>query len=155
MPSSSVFRKALLFESFADLVGGSGMILAPTTFLRFLLHPTVLATPLAVQLTQWLGGIVLALNTPLLLAYPDTPRAIASRPIAYWTLAAGEVALLGVMGLQMLVPGVMEAQNVLTERAMGATWLVLGSTLAWRLYVLLVNPEMMGTVAGLNDKKAQ
>ena len=154
MPPSSVFKKALLFEGCANLVGGSGMILAPTTFLRFLLPTTVLVTPLAVQLTQWLGGIVLALNTPLLLAYPDTKEGIASRPTAYWTLAAGEVALLGVMGLQMLKPSAVGAQNVLTERAMGATWLVLGSTLAWRLYVLLVKPEMMGSAAGLKDKKA-
>lgn len=118
-----------------NLVGAAGFIFAPRWTLSMVLLPTVAITPLTVSLFQWLGGIVLALSTPLALAVNGSTE---SRRQAYWTLGAGEVGLLAVMALQHQQNG-----QIFTAKAIGGTWLTLAATLGWRLYCLLVKPEIL------------
>ena len=139
---SPIFRSALAFEICANLVGAASFILAPRWTLSLVVLPGVALTPLSVTFFQWLGGVTLALSTPLALAYPNTETGIANRRTAYWTLGAGEAVLLAVM------MGQYDAnRRIFTNKAVAGTFGMLGATLAWRLYALLVRPNtLMGTV---------
>lgn len=138
---TTLFRSALLIESAMNIFGGSGMILFPSAILRSMTYPTTPITPAATNLMQWLGGLVIALSTPLLLSYPNTVAGVASRYTTYWTLAAGEVVLMSVMAVQAT-----SGRNAVTGRFVGAAWGILGVTLAWRVYALVFRPEMIGSV---------
>ncbi|KAK5000350.1 hypothetical protein LTR66_000768 [Elasticomyces elasticus] len=141
------FRAALLFEACANLFGATIFTLAPRYTLSLLATSSVQITPLAVTLSQWLGGLTLALATPLVLAYPNTPEGIASRPTVYWTLGAGELCVVAIMGWQY-----MSNTSGMTARALAMSMGVLGGTLLGRLWVLIARPDLMGRVEGM--KKA-
>ena len=122
------------------------MILFPQQILSLMTHSTAPVTPLSTELLQWLGGLALALTTPLLLSYPNTAAGVASRYTTYWTLGAGEAFLIALMGYQGL-----SGTSAFTARAMVASSGVLGATLAWRLYALILKPEIVGQV--VDEKK--
>lgn len=155
---TSLFRSALLIESSFNIVGGLTMLLYPTQVLSSMTYapptfsttPAATITPLSAQLVQWLGGLVLALTTPLLLSCPNTAAGVASRYTTYWTLGMGEVCLLGVMAMQWV-----QGSSVFTGRVLAGSAGVLGVTLAWRVYAIILRPELAGRVEGAGERKRQ
>jgi hypothetical protein len=142
------FRNGLLIESAANIGGGLAMIMFPKTLLSWMTKPATLVSPLSINLMQWVGGVVLALTTPLLLAYPNTVAGILSRPTCYWTLGAGEVALVPIMLWQYL-----SGESAFDDKSLLLGAAALGGTLAYRTFVLSTKPEWVGIVKG-SEKSA-
>ncbi|MCJ1438601.1 hypothetical protein MMC27_007991 [Xylographa pallens] len=135
----TIMRSALLIEALSNFLGGIPMIFLTRPLLSLISSET--PSPLAVSLTQWLGGLICGLAAPLLLAYPDTKRAMESRTTVYWTLGAGEGALVPVMLWQYMSQG--NGSGLPGGFLLGAAG-VLAATAAWRLWVMLARPEWMG-----------
>jgi len=138
---TSLFRNALLIESAANIFGGAAMLLIPHKILSWMTHTTTPITPLSTNLVQWLGGLVIALATPLVMSYPNTALGIASRYTTYWTLGAGEVCIIAVMAVQS-----MSGRCAFTSTAVMGSIAVLGPTLAWRVFCLVYKPEWIGSL---------
>jgi len=130
-------------ESLANITGGIGMLLFPNSVLYWMTKTSTPITPLHLELVQWLGGVVLALTTPLLLAYPNTIAGIINRSTCYWTLGAGEAALVPIMAWQL-----MSGQSSFSDNSLIGGIAVLGGTLAYRAFVLNMKPEWVGIVKG-------
>ncbi|MCJ1285605.1 hypothetical protein MMC26_004946 [Xylographa opegraphella] len=135
----TIMRSALLIEALSNILGAIPMIFLTRPLLTLISSSA--PSPLAVSLTQWLGGLICGLAAPLLLAYPNTRRAIESRTTVYWTLGAGEGALVPLMLWQYMSQG--QGSGLPGGFLLGAAG-VLGATAAWRLWVMLVRPEWMG-----------
>lgn len=138
-----LFRRALLLESAGNIFGGTVMILFPGLILKNITTSTTLSTPLASSLVQWMGALVLALTTPLILSYPNTTAGVAGRYITYWTLGMGEVALMAVMAGQAAAE-----QTVFNDAALLLSGATLGATLAWRVWCVFFRPAWIGSLAG-------
>ena len=138
---TSLFRNALLVECVANIVGGTGFLLAPEQILSMMTHQSAPITPLSTSLLQWMGALVLALTTPLALSYPNTAAGVGSRATTYWTLGLGEVFLISLMGFQQL-----SGRSPFTGRFVVGAIAVLSPTLAWRVWCLVYRPEWMGSV---------
>ena len=73
------------------------MALAMTLFPRWLLGPIVMhpstINSTTISICLWIGTIILAFTTQIILAIPNTRSAIESRRLVYWTLLAGECFL--------------------------------------------------------------
>jgi len=91
---------------------------------------------------------VLALTTPLVLAYPNTVAGIANRSTCYWTLGAGEAALVPIMLWQYL-----SGESAFSDGALIGAIGILGGTLAARMFLLGMKPAWVGIVKGA-DKSA-
>ncbi|MCJ1386503.1 hypothetical protein MMC17_009629 [Xylographa soralifera] len=135
----TIMRSALLIEALSNILGAIPMIFLTRPLLSLISSSA--PSPLAVSLTQWLGGLICGLAAPLLLAYPNTKRAMESRTTVYWTLGAGEGALVPVMLWQYMSQG--QGSGLPGGFLLGAAG-VLAATAAWRLWVMLVRPEWMG-----------
>ena len=94
---------------------------------------------------QWLGGLTLALMTPLLLAVPNTKSGIESRPVVYSTMLSMEVALLLLIAWQAI------AGDTLSPKALASVAGSLTGPILWRIWVLKYEPEIMGRYT--EDKK--
>ncbi|MCJ1392170.1 hypothetical protein MMC18_005037 [Xylographa bjoerkii] len=135
----TIMRSALLIEALSNILGAIPMIFLTRPLLS-LISPST-PSPLAVSLTQWLGGLICGLAAPLLLAYPNTKRAMESRTTVYWTLGAGEGALVPLMLWQYMKEG--QESGLPGGFLLGAAG-VLAATAVWRLWVMLVRPEWIG-----------
>lgn len=127
---------AFVIEAGANLFGAIGMLAFPEPILR-ISSPATLngSSPLSKSLLQWLAALVIGLTPQLLLALPETRRAVGSRYTVYITLLAGEAALLAVMAWQGFTGG--SEQNIgLTKNALLASGATLGITAIWRMYAM-------------------
>lgn len=143
-PGKKSFRSALLIEAAFNTFGGLAMISFPYQCLALMVPSTAAIAPLSTTLMQLMGAFVLLLTTPLVCAYPNTVNGIASRPAAYWTLASGEVFILGVLAYQWTTAGTSSGLSNITFGAVGA---VLGGTLAARAYAMSQGARLMGSVS--------
>ncbi|MCJ1398924.1 hypothetical protein MMC11_002125 [Xylographa trunciseda] len=135
----TIIRAALLIEALGNILGAIPMIFLARPLLSLITSST--PSPLAVSLTQWLGGLTCGLAAPLLLAYPNTKRAMESRTTVYWTLGAGEGALVPLLLWQYMSEG--RGSGLPGGFLLGAAG-VLAATAVWRLWVMQVRPEWMG-----------
>ncbi|KAJ8608660.1 hypothetical protein MRB53_039544 [Persea americana] len=121
MTSTTFIRAAFLVEAAGNLFGAAAMLLYPDAIVK-LVTPTGISTATSASFMQWMGALVVGLTPQLFLVFPDTPRAIASRPLVYWTLFAGEAALVPLMLWQLLQGnGGLTTNALLLSAAPGAT----------------------------------
>jgi hypothetical protein len=143
--NATVVRSAFAIEAAANLFGAFMMFTYPSEILHLcspsstlipaLSHPaTSSPSPQARTLLTWLGAMVVGLTPQLILALPETPRAIASREMVYVTLLAGEAVLVAVMGWQGLVKG--ENETGVSGKALAICIANLAPLMAWRVYIL-------------------
>lgn len=120
------------------------MALAMTLFPRWLLGPivthpsTINSTTISICL--WIGTIILAFTTQIVLAIPNARSAIESRRLVYWTLSAGEC---------FLVPLFLYQACWSTEFELNRKLLVVNTTffvahMVWQLLCLLLKPHWFG-----------
>lgn len=139
---TGVIRTAFALEAAANIFGAACMLAFPHQILKSATPSTLLhqaPTAMSKTLLHWTAGLVLGLTPQLLLALPDTPRAMASRWMVYTTLLSGEVALVGLMAWQ----GVMKDESAvgMSNTALWLCGLNLGIISVWRVYAMVAHPE--------------
>ncbi|MCJ1392961.1 hypothetical protein MMC18_005833 [Xylographa bjoerkii] len=134
----TTIRWALIIEAGTSLLTSTFMLLKPFTLLQFISASSSPPDPLAASMLQWLGGLTLALATPLLLAVTNTKSGIESRPIVYSTMLSMEVALLPLLAWQAMTG------STLSPKALANVAGGLMGPILWRLWVLGYRPELMG-----------
>ncbi|MCJ1385688.1 hypothetical protein MMC17_008811 [Xylographa soralifera] len=136
---------ALVVEAGISVFTGAFMVVKPFTLLQMISASSSPPDPLAAAMLQWLGGLTLALITPLLLAVPNTKSGIESRPVVYSTMLSMEVALLPLIAWQAMIG------NTLSPKALANVAGGLMGPILWRIWVLKYRPELMGRYT--EDKK--
>lgn len=137
----TIMRYALGIEAAINLLGCAGMLFFPSRFLELLASKPSEITATATTVTQWLGALGYILTVPMLLAIPNTRRGIESRTTVYYSLAAGELALIPLLLYQALVKR--EASGMSRKGLlMGMGSMV--PHLPWRFWVLFRRPEWIG-----------
>ncbi|KAI9696336.1 MAG: hypothetical protein M1820_008178 [Bogoriella megaspora] len=151
-PSSSgtIIRLAFLLEALFNILGAAVILLYPATCLSYFVPKPHITTTTSVSLVQWLAALILGLTPQLVLALPNSRKAVDSRPMVYTTLAWGEACLMPVLIWHAFV------ESGLSPRAMGICVGNLLPIFCWRLYVLWWKPEWFGRVKEVErEKKAQ
>ena len=88
--------KAVRYTLVIDIVLNISMALAMTLFTRWLLGPIVMHPSTInsmISICQWIGIIILAFITQVVLAIPNTRSAIETWRLIYWTLLASKCFL--------------------------------------------------------------
>ena len=89
--------KAVRYTLVIDIVLNISMALAMTLFTRWLLGPIVMhpstINSIMISICQWIGIIILAFITQVVLAIPNTRSAIETWRLVYWTLLASKCFL--------------------------------------------------------------
>lgn len=143
-------RRAMFIEGCLNIFGGVSMLMMPSTILSWMVSsPKGEITPTATALIQWLGALVLGLTQQLFLAIPNTRGAVESRPMVYYTLGAGELALIPLFVWQALGP---EDASGITRRALMVAIGALVPPLLLRGYVLFVRPSLLGRYKDISKK---
>ncbi|KAI6844699.1 hypothetical protein KC327_g3834 [Hortaea werneckii] len=140
-----LFRYALLGEAAINIASAIPIILNPDSILKLLVRGPTMINPATRTLTQWFGGLTLALTVPILLSYPN-PHAsrgsssdvMARRRTTYLTLGAGELALGTIMAAQYLL-----GDSGLTDGALLGGMGTMGGIAAMRGFFLYVRPSWM------------
>ncbi|KAI6973750.1 hypothetical protein KC332_g4718 [Hortaea werneckii] len=140
-----LFRYALLGEAAINIASAIPIILNPDNILKLLVRGPTMINPATRTLTQWFGGLTLALTVPILLSYPN-PHAsrgsssdvMARRRTTYLTLGAGELALGTIMAAQYLL-----GDSGLTDGALLGGMGTMGGIAAMRGFFLYVRPSWM------------
>ncbi|KAI6815177.1 hypothetical protein KC332_g10769 [Hortaea werneckii] len=140
-----LFRYALLGEAAINIAGAIPIILNPDSMLKLLVRGPTMINPATRTLTQWFGGLTLALTVPIVLSYPNphpsrgsSSEVMARRRTTYLTLGAGELALGTIMAAQYLLGG-----SGLTDSALLAGMGMMGGIAAMRGFFLYVRPSWM------------
>ncbi|KAI7282174.1 hypothetical protein KC345_g3674 [Hortaea werneckii] len=140
-----LFRYALLGEAAINIAGAIPIILNPDSMLKLLVKGPTMINPATRTLTQWFGGLTLALTVPILLSYPNphpsrwsSSEVMARRRTTYLTLGAGELALGTIMAAQYLL-----GDSGLTDNALLAGMGMMGGIAAMRGFFLYVRPSWM------------
>ncbi|KAI6864708.1 hypothetical protein KC338_g5332 [Hortaea werneckii] len=140
-----LFRYALLGEAAINIAGAIPIILNPDSMLKLLVRGPTMINPATRTLTQWFGGLTLALTVPILLSYPNphpsrgsSSEVMARRRTTYLTLGAGEVALGTIMAAQYIL-----GDSGLTDGALLAGMGMMGGIAAMRGFFLYVRPSWM------------
>ncbi|KAI1769768.1 hypothetical protein F4818DRAFT_435092 [Hypoxylon cercidicola] len=95
---TSPLRSLFLTEGVMKLAGGLMFVLWPQTPLSGAVAPPI--PPAALLLTRLLGTQTFTLGISMLLASANTPTAISSRRVVYWTVFARDATLVTVLALQ-------------------------------------------------------
>jgi len=140
-----LFRYALIGEAAINIASAIPIILNPDSILKLLVRGPTMINPGTRTLTQWFGGLTLALTVPILLSYPN-PHAsrgsssdvMARRRTTYLTLGAGELALGTIMAAQYLL-----GDSGLTDGALLGGMGTMGGIAAMRGFFLYVRPSWM------------
>jgi len=134
-------RWALGVEALLNIVGGTWMVFWPAQFLRLVVPKPSDVTPAAMISVQHYGGLVYALTVPIILAIPNTRRAIESRISTYYLLGSAEIAIICLSLYQAYGPagGTGFTTNSLASASAGVAPVFL-----WRLFVLFRKPEWLG-----------
>ncbi|KAI7112219.1 hypothetical protein KC343_g16694 [Hortaea werneckii] len=140
-----IFRYALLGEAAINIAGAIPIILNPDSMLKLLVRGPTMINPATRTLTQWFGGLTLALTVPILLSYPNphpsrgsSSEVMARRRTTYLTLGAGELALGTIMAAQYIL-----GDSGLTDNALLAGMGMMGGIAAMRGFFLYVRPSWM------------
>ncbi|KAK8843526.1 hypothetical protein IAR55_007186 [Kwoniella newhampshirensis] len=148
-PGSAVSR-AFLIEAVLNFASFP-LITHPRFVLSLLLlHPHHI-NPSTVLFARLFGGLVVGVLTPLLLAgIPNTRNAIESRRITYLSLGLGECLLVPLLIREALKGG--KDTAALSVRAAIGGIMCLAPPLAWRLYVLLARPDLLGKYKEIKEE---
>ncbi|WVQ98400.1 hypothetical protein IAU59_005523 [Kwoniella sp. CBS 9459] len=137
-----VVRQAFLIEAILNLCSFP-MITHPRFVLSLLLNRPADISPSLVLFVRLFGGIVIGGLTPgLLYGYQNTRQAIDSRKQVYISLGLGEGILIPILIGELLKGGKQDAA-LSVKGALGAI-MCLAPPLAWRIYVLLFKPHLLG-----------
>ncbi|KAI6091711.1 hypothetical protein F4821DRAFT_225420 [Hypoxylon rubiginosum] len=96
--SASPLRSLFLTEGVMKLAGGLMFIVSPQTPLSVAVALPI--PPAALLLTRLLGTQTFTLGVSMLLASANTPTAVASRRVVYWTVFARDATLVAVLASQ-------------------------------------------------------
>lgn len=133
----SPMRGLLLTEGVMKLAGGFIFIVSPRTILGMAM-PTP-APSSALLLTRMLGTQTFTLGVCLLLASANTPSAVASRKLAYWTVFTRDASLVAILGWQLLL-GDVDAPLGLTRKGLQGWIGEIVPFMLGHLWVLLRRP---------------
>lgn len=148
----SIIQYALIFESLANVYGGTVALLAPKWCIAGMLGPREAANPSPSTLTlvQGFGAMVYALTVPLILSLPDGPQAKAVRAITYYTLGAGELFLIPLLLVKAKQDPASGFKSDVLMKAVGS----LAPFAAWRAYVLWLSPTILEPKSAAQRKQA-
>jgi len=137
----STIRKAFLAEATANLAS-IPLITNTSSVLSFILKNPSDINPSTILFTRLFGGIVVGgLTSALLAGYSNTRNGIESRRVVYLMLGVGEALLIPVLVNEMLKDG---RDAAITKKVAGSVIGMLLPPLLWRLYVLVVRPDLLG-----------
>jgi hypothetical protein len=144
-------RYAYPIEGSLNIFGATAMLLYPSSLLSCLVASPSYNTPAAGALLQWIGALTVGLTPQLFLAWPNTRGALESRRMVYYTLGAGEVALVGLFLWQGFKDGRVE-MGLSNKGLMVCAGNLIGP-LIMRAYVLFWRPELLGRYREADGKK--
>lgn len=156
--TGKTIRKAFLLESILNLFT-LPLIFFPRLILSFLLlnfDPTKNSSQnnATVFFAQCFGGLVVGALTPALwYGLPQTKTSIESRRPTYILLAGGEIFLIPLLISQALKGGDVERGAAISPLVAVLAMGGLVPPLAWRGYVLLGRPELLGKYRDLGMKQ--
>jgi hypothetical protein len=140
--NGSTIRKAFLAEAIANLFTIPLITNTRWTLSLLLNHPSHI-NPTSILFARLFGGIVVGgLTSALLAGYSNTCNGIESRRVVYLMLGLGEAMLIPVLLLEALKGGSKDA--ALSVKVAVGSILCLAPPLIWRLYVLVVRPDLLG-----------
>ncbi|KAI2632659.1 hypothetical protein GGS26DRAFT_85771 [Hypomontagnella submonticulosa] len=96
---ASPMRSLFLVEGLMKLAGGLMFMVSPQTPLSVAVAAPI--PPSALLLTRLLGTQTFTLGISMLLASANTPTAVSSRRIVYWTVFARDATLVTALTLQL------------------------------------------------------
>jgi hypothetical protein len=140
--TGSTIRKAFVLEAIANLF--TIPLITNTRFVLsfLLLHPSHI-NPSSVLFARLFGGIIVGgLTSALLAGATNTRNGIESRRPTYLLLGLGEVCLLPMLALEAAKGNGPDA--ALSVKVAVVSIGMLAPPLMWRLYVLLVRPDLLG-----------
>lgn len=138
--TGTIIRSAFALECAANVLFASTVILYPDWALESMVRSPQFITPTTTFLLQTTGTMLYALSVPLAACLPNTPRAVSSRRIVYYTLGAGEMFL-----IPLMVYKAVTGEDTGLER--GTLWSAvanLAPILAWRVFTLVWKPHWFG-----------
>ena len=156
----SIIQTAFLIEALANVPAIVLLLFRPAQTLQYFVpssgpHPHFDST--TIFLARSLGAFIFALTPQLLLAYPNSRDKEGKRMLAYWTLGAGEGALIPLL--------LWEALRETNQSKVGAgdiggfsrNFCLSGvasllPVLTWRLYVFQFKPHWFGDTAEVLQK---
>jgi len=148
----STIRKAFLIEATANLAS-IPMITNTTAVLSFILKNPADINPSTILFTRLFGSIVVGgLTAGLLTGATNTRNGIESRRIIYLMLGMGEALMLPILVREMLKDGVDAA---ISKKVAGSVVGMLLPPLLWRLYVLVLRPDLLGRYTEEGDEKSK
>lgn len=154
----TLIRRLMFLEGTLNLLGAVPLLLFPTHLLQnYFCASAADATASAATLLQWIGALFIGMTPQLFLALPNSRYAIESRRTVYWTLGAGEAALVPLLLWQAAKSAaatgpVLEmvsekagfgVQGLSTKVLIGMA-VMLGMPMVGRAYVLFWRPELFG-----------
>jgi hypothetical protein len=138
----STIRKAFVAEALANLFTVPLITNTRWVLSFLLLHPAHI-NPSSILFARLFGGIVVGgLTTALLAGATNTRNGIESRRPTYLLLGIGEACLLPILAIEAAKGGASDAA-LSVGVAVGCMGM-LAPPLLWRLYVLLVRPDLLG-----------
>jgi hypothetical protein len=146
----STIRKAFLTEALANLFTIPLITNTRWVFSFLLANPTRDINPTSVLFARLFGGLVVGgLTTALLAGATNTRNGIESRRPTYLMLGMGEALLIPMLVLELVGGG----EPAISGKVAGASIGFLVPPLLWRLYVLLVRPDLLGRYTDEGDSK--
>ncbi|OCF31443.1 hypothetical protein I317_07699 [Kwoniella heveanensis CBS 569] len=143
-------RQAFLIEAILNLLSFP-LITHPRFVLSLILNRPTDINPSLVLFTRLFGGIVVGGLTPgLLYGYRNTRQAIETRKQVYISLGLGEVLLIPVLIGELLKGG--QGDAALSMRGAAGAIMCLAPPLAWRIYVLVFKPQLLGRYTELKKE---
>jgi hypothetical protein len=145
----SVIRKAFVAEACANLFTIPLVTNTHWVLSFLLLHPAHI-NPSSVLFARLFGGIIVGgLTSALLAGATNTRNGIESRRPTYMLLGLGEACLLPILAIDAAKGGSADAA-LSAGTAIGCIGM-LAPPLMWRLYVLLVRPDLLGKYTEMQE----
>jgi hypothetical protein len=140
--NGSTIRKAFVAEAMANLFTIPLVTNTRWVFSFLLLHPAHI-NPSSILFARLFGGIIVGgLTSALLAGATNTRNGIESRRPTYLLLGLGEACLLPILAIEAAKGGGPDA--ALSVGVAVGCMAMLAPPLVWRLYVLLVRPDLLG-----------
>ncbi|KAJ3820485.1 hypothetical protein F5880DRAFT_1587945 [Lentinula raphanica] len=130
--------KLFLVEGILKILSGLSFLLLPNYYLIKALPVVPPLTDSSVALFRSIGSQTLAFSIPLLLASRETPTAMASRRIVYWTMFSRETFLF----LTLLLHNT-DQPGGFTQKAVQSWLMELAPFILGRLWVLLMKDNWL------------
>jgi hypothetical protein len=148
----STIRKAFLAEAIANLFTIPLITNTRWTLSLLLNNPARDINPTSVLFARLFGGLVVGgLTSALLAGATNTRNGIESRRPTYLLLGVGEALLIPMLVLELLEGGGPSA--AISKKVAGASIACLVPPLLWRLYVILVRPDLLGRYTEEEESK--